>query len=148
MSEITANERLSAALNYAANHVRKRYVYFIKCHDFVKVGIAHDVFMRLSMMQTGCPYKLELIHYYACPDAAAAERELHDLYGKHWERGEWFKLPVEEIAALQRKEVAMRPKPIPKPPQPKLVKQIAKPRMLPTYPIGSYYSDASRLVGS
>lgn len=101
--------RLQHALNYAKTNRVRQWVYFIKCQQFVKVGIAYNPQTRLIQMQTGCPFKLEMLHCYPCEDALVAERMLHKKYGQHWERGEWFAMPESEIELLQRMELERVP---------------------------------------
>ena len=90
-------DRLSHAKEFVKNFRIKEYVYFIRCHDFVKIGLGRDPYARLGQLQIGNPYLLELIHFHACLDAVTEEKALHEKYGQKWERGEWFKLSEIEI---------------------------------------------------
>ena len=73
------------------------FVYLIKCMNkdgFIKIGVAKDIQSRLDTMQTGCPYRLELLASIRCISRGQAyemERKLHILFKKHRIRGEWFK---------------------------------------------------------
>lgn len=69
------------------------FVYIIKCHDLVKVGIAASVESRLSSLQTGNPYDLEVINSFASREPALDERRLHSRFAKYHVRGEWFRIP-------------------------------------------------------
>lgn len=72
------------------------YVYFIKCCDkkgFIKIGVAANVADRCSKLQTGNPYKLEVLATMKFSDrkkAYNAERTLHRIFKKHRIYGEWF----------------------------------------------------------
>lgn len=70
----------------------KAYIYVIQCQGFVKIGIADNPKKRLSELQVGCPFKLELVRAFASRDPRRDEKSLHHSLGKHHERGEWFRL--------------------------------------------------------
>lgn len=54
-----------------------------------KIGNSIDPFKRLTSIQTGCPYRLEL---KACiPGESYDERILHRMFSSHRMMGEWFK---------------------------------------------------------
>ena len=71
-------------------------VYFIKCCDkkgYIKIGVANNVEDRCSTLQTGCPYKLEILAVMKFSDkkkAYNAESTLHRLFKKNRIYGEWF----------------------------------------------------------
>ncbi len=106
---ITAMDRLEHALKHLANRKLKSFqpgfIYFVQCHDFIKVGLTYgNLDQRLSALQTGCPYELKLIHSFKSNDVEDDERKLH----KHWQRyevrGEWFRLPDSEIIVISASE--------------------------------------------
>lgn len=71
------------------------YVYVINCKgtDFYKIGMSKKrPLSRVSSMQTGCPFELDMIHMGVCDHYSLLEKELHKRYAKHKVRGEWFKL--------------------------------------------------------
>jgi hypothetical protein len=76
------------------------YVYVIgRDEGPVKVGITTNLIARLRSMQTGCPFKLQLL--YAMPaenrdNALWHERIFHDVYAEHRLEGEWFNLAAYE----------------------------------------------------
>lgn len=85
------------------------FVYFVKCKDsigLIKIGYAVDPKKRLAVLQTGCPYPLELIGTFQCsnlPECRLREKQLHELFCYCWKNGEWFspdKKLREAIAAL------------------------------------------------
>ena len=62
--------------------------------EFVKIGIANDIRERLRGLQTGCPYKLELVAfkgYERRNDAIETESSLHLYFMDSSVHGEWFK---------------------------------------------------------
>ena len=75
------------------------YVYFVKCNEFCKIGVTEEPNVRISAMQTGCPYELKLIGT-GCTEkrheAETMENILHDLFYDSWVRGEWFKAETVE----------------------------------------------------
>lgn len=79
---------------------RSRWVYFIKCGDFYKVGIADNVKSRIHNLQCATPYPIELVKAWQCMDAASQERTIHNLLGRFHERGEWFKLPIDVVLSF------------------------------------------------
>lgn len=64
--------------------VRMQFIYVIRCEDFIKVGIADNPKARLIQMQTGNPFKLELLNVMRTSDPLRDERAIHDALGKRW----------------------------------------------------------------
>lgn len=96
------NSRLGAALKHAEKKVGMNWVYFIQCHDFVKIGRANCLNTRLAMLQTGCPYELEILSAFECVDYKAVERAFHQEFARSRIRGEWFQLKPEELTRIAR----------------------------------------------
>jgi hypothetical protein len=74
-------------------------VYFIRVTstEMVKVGRSANVNQRISTLQTGCPYELELEMQFQTKNHDKCESQLHKFLksqGKHV-NGEWFKLPAD-----------------------------------------------------
>jgi hypothetical protein len=92
-------------------------IYFIACPaaDAVKIGMVtqkhyesrpeQSAFQRLTAMQSGCPFELELLAL--CDGGQATEAQLHLRFASHRIRGEWFKLNDD-----LRAHIAQFPKPI------------------------------------
>ena len=80
-----------------------RYIYFIKCGRRVKIGIAKDVRIRLSDIQTGNPQTVSLLG--VIPNSTEAdEMRLHHKFAEHRTgRGEWFHLSREIKAFITEK---------------------------------------------
>lgn len=71
------------------------YVYIVHCKgsDLYKIGISKSKpNNRLSNLQSGCPFELDMIHIGLCDHYGLLESEIHKRYSKHRVRGEWFKL--------------------------------------------------------
>ena len=69
------------------------HIYVVQCNEFIKVGIASNVSLRLSELQVGNPYPIQLIGHWAALDAIKEEEMIHSHLGPYRVRGEWFKLP-------------------------------------------------------
>lgn len=99
----TAN-RLTHAIRYARklkqNRAKSGFVYVVQCQEYVKIGLADNVKLRVSGLQTGSPYKLKLLASWPCDDAPNTEKELHKLFSRFHMRGEWFKLPDDILAVV------------------------------------------------
>ncbi len=93
-------DRLAGSLEYAKTHKGKQKLYVAKCQGFYKIGVAWSVKARIAQMQIGCPFPIVLIAEYYCLKALVVEASLHWRFQKYRERGEWFKLPPEEAAAI------------------------------------------------
>lgn len=73
-----------------------QYVYKIQAGNFIKIGIANDVRRRILQLQTGNPYRLELLSCYGFDDASAVERVLHQAFSKSRGVGEFFELTTSQ----------------------------------------------------
>lgn len=67
------------------------YVYVVgnKEMNICKIGFSNNVFKRLSAIQTGCPFKLEI--FCVVEGSVQTERKLHKKYDYLRLNGEWFK---------------------------------------------------------
>jgi hypothetical protein len=82
------------------------YVYLIgnKNVGLYKIGATNSLKNRLKTNQTGCPYNLEIIHFFESEFAYKVEKLLHKdfiLYKKDDNdndiKGEWFALQQEHL---------------------------------------------------
>jgi hypothetical protein len=66
-------------------------VYFIQCgsNGPIKIGFAKDPKKRVMQLQTGSPYKLNLLWAYQSEDPAD-ERDIHAEFEEYKIRGEWY----------------------------------------------------------
>jgi predicted GIY-YIG superfamily endonuclease len=79
------------------------YVIHCKGTDFYKIGITKtgDVNSRLSSLQTGCPYELEITkseNSVKYPEDK--EAKIHSFFSERKVRGEWFRFSKDEIWKL------------------------------------------------
>ena len=81
-------------------------VYFVRCEDYVKVGYSRDLKTRISDLQVGCPYFLELIA--AVPGPESLEWIFHTVLRNKRFRGEWFVLDDEmrQIIKMMQKRLS------------------------------------------
>lgn len=69
-------------------------VYFIRCGEFVKIGIATSVRVRIKALQTSSPLELKaegFIPLGSDEQGYRLERELHRRFNGYRVRGEWFR---------------------------------------------------------
>lgn len=73
------------------------FVYFVQCGSDkkppIKVGVASNIEKRLKSLQTGNPYKLELLCFIECSNSKEAynlESFIHYELKNRRIRGEWF----------------------------------------------------------
>ncbi len=99
-------DRLEHALKYVAKRkpAKAGFIYFIQCHEFIKVGFTDKVAIRLSSLQTGCPYELKLIHSIASKDMEVEESLIHKRWQCYEIRGEWFRLPESMLTVIVASE--------------------------------------------
>jgi len=80
------------------------YIYIIKCNEYVKIGKSDYVEERLKLLQTGNPYRLELLFKFKCDNsdlAMSTEAHLHRHFSKKHHAGEWFKLTKSDINSIK-----------------------------------------------
>jgi hypothetical protein len=63
-------------------------VYFVQSGQFIKIGHSKKWPERLSVLQTGSPMGIEVLHVEVGP--TSKERALHRRFGMYRYRGEWF----------------------------------------------------------
>lgn len=78
------------------------YVYLLKCNEFYKIGIATDVQTRLASLQTGNPFRIDVVVSYEFPTANAVEAALHQKFKAKQKNLEWFGLTENDIAELRQ----------------------------------------------
>lgn len=109
-----ANERLNRSIKEAlrlhSGNLEKEscrgpgWVYLVRVNNFFKIGIAANVKLRVSQMQVGCPYDMELVQTWHCINPCANEESLHRMLSPWHVRGEWFELPKEVLCRLRESE--------------------------------------------
>jgi hypothetical protein len=84
----------SAPVNLERNKGKKRTLYFLRCGDYLKIGITHDLVRRVRQFKEGNPYPIVLEAYRSIPAAMARQIEMSvhaELAHVHHE-GEWFSI--------------------------------------------------------
>jgi hypothetical protein len=74
------------------------YLYMIRCQNYIKIGISSQPEVRISALQIGCPFKLEMVGYFLPRNAWVIEHAAHKILtesGRHT-HGEWFEMMDEE----------------------------------------------------
>lgn len=73
-------------------------VYFLRCHEFIKIGSAGNIRKRVEDIAQVTPWEIDVLGFIKRPDRQAAfvlERELHKQFASYRVRGEWFQDCVE-----------------------------------------------------
>lgn len=73
--------------------MKKWNVYFVKAGEYLKIGIAKDICLRITSLQTGNPQKIKLcgaMSNLTKDDALLIERKLHKFFKGYRLYGEWF----------------------------------------------------------
>lgn len=94
-----------AAVRYPACFRRSvqeenRWVYFVRCQEPIKIGVAADVAARIADLQGANPHELELLAQVR--GGRDFERQLHERFVQARIRGEWFR-PVEDLLLVIEK---------------------------------------------
>mgnify|MGYP001582170625 CR=1 FL=1 len=78
------------------------YIYIIKCKEFYKIGIANNLDSRLTTLQTGNPYVLEIYFAKKHKLAIKLEKYLHNYFIEKRTNGEWFKLDDKDLEKIKK----------------------------------------------
>lgn len=96
----TFNENKSNVYSLFSKEVTKGYVYVIKQtgEHLYKIGYTKnsDITKRLSQLQTGNPYRLEIVGSFQCRGQATA-KVIHSLFSEQCKIGEWYTLSSQEV---------------------------------------------------
>jgi len=76
-----------------------RFVYGIKCGQFIKVGVARSVSTRLHNMRLLNPHPVEVVLRRKLRGAFFCERKMHEVLKPKAIGREWFDASVEEVLA-------------------------------------------------
>lgn len=77
------------------------FVYLVHASGHWKLGVSQNVEQRLRELQTGCPFRVEIVKFWKSEQAAKVERALHRRFAEHRMEGEWFKLPESALTYLK-----------------------------------------------
>lgn len=84
---------------------REGHVYVAQCGDmpYYKVGVTQgQSSRRISELQTGCPFKLNLIEVFFAYNATGLEQTIKDAFKENNVRGEWYLLDKLRLETLLR----------------------------------------------
>jgi hypothetical protein len=76
------------------------YIYFAKCNDHIKIGLARDVQKRLGNLRTSSASPIHLLA--SARGDVHVERQLHKHLLKFKVQGEWFRDCAEVREAMER----------------------------------------------
>lgn len=81
---------------------QKEYVYVVQFDesDLFKIGRTTNMGMRLTSLQTSCPYEIRLSYLFEVSDMSKCEIDLHNKYNASKVRGEWFRLTSNDLSEL------------------------------------------------
>lgn len=85
---LTTADEMEHFLERIRRHHRPAFIYFFKCGDRVKIGLARDVKERRDRISSFCPYPLEILA--VMPGTRADEMALHQRFASFRTHGEWF----------------------------------------------------------
>jgi hypothetical protein len=101
--------RLAAALAYQFKGPRlvkplsPGYVYFFQADNgLVKIGWSIDITKRLREINAMSPYDLVIVAAYWSDRPIELEQLLHEHFSDQWVKGEWFKLNLDDLAAVRQ----------------------------------------------
>jgi len=77
------------------------FVYLVHASGHWKLGVSQNVEQRLRELQTGCPFRVEIVKFWKSEHATKVERALHRRFAEHRMEGEWFKLPENSVTYLK-----------------------------------------------
>lgn len=87
------------------------FVYFVQCHDRVKIGFSTNPTLRLVKIEADTPYDCALL---GVVDAAVfPERELHEQFAMYRMKGEWFLAARPILDFIAEHSAPAEPEPMP-----------------------------------
>lgn len=92
---ITTKEKMSKTF------AKKTGIYILYSCGYYKIGITTNIDKRISDLQTGNPFLIQLVFFKIINDASALESELHKKYKNKNVLGEWFWLNNEDIQDIR-----------------------------------------------
>lgn len=82
------------------------WVYVMRAGEHVKIGKSAAPQSRLSSIQTGSAYQVEVLRLIETGNMSDLESRLHARFCEYCVRGEWFKLPDDKLDWLLTAEVS------------------------------------------
>ena len=92
--------------------MKQPLVYFVQCHDAVKIGKSIFLPRTLQDLQRGNPYPLQPIAVIPCDTTDTmdtTERDLQKHFSEHHIRGEWFTLCPDIEAYIESEATCPQP---------------------------------------
>jgi hypothetical protein len=79
------------------------YVYFIQVKGTIiyKVGVTNNPLKRVEVLQTGCPFDIELKMAFVTVNASDVERRIHNELLQFRRRGEWFNITDDHLERIK-----------------------------------------------
>ena len=79
------------------------YIYFIQVKGTIiyKIGVTNNPFKRVEVLQTGCPFDIELKMAFVTTKAKDVELKIHHKLKQYHLRGEWFNVTDDHINQLK-----------------------------------------------
>ena len=83
-----------------SNNKNNRYVYIVKSGIYTKIGISRNISLRMTALQTGNPFPIQLVYAKEVDNAYNIEQDLHKKYSEFNISGEWFELSKDDINTI------------------------------------------------
>lgn len=84
------------------------YLLFISELNVCKIGISNNVEKRIKQLQTGCPYKIDLVKAHKTEMASKIEKVMHRKYSalkvdcnEYNLLGEWFYVKIDDVISFE-----------------------------------------------
>lgn len=89
-------------VNFDRNATSTRNIYFLRCGEFLKIGIAGDIEQRIRGFKIGNPHSIKLEAYRTVPRALCVqiEKAVHAALAHRHHEGEWFRVGKAEALAI------------------------------------------------
>lgn len=79
-------------------HNKGKHLYLIQCGEYIKIGRANNVSLRLTQIKSMCPYGVELLEVFH--NKGDIEHDLHQRFKSKHHTGEWFMLNTNDVCEI------------------------------------------------
>ena len=87
------------------------YLYLFRQEGYFKIGISKTPGRRLAVLQTSTPFEVEIVLVVPIISGAVIlEKYLQDYFKEKHERGEWYRLSIEDCEFIQSYSVEFQAK--------------------------------------
>ena len=76
--------------------IARKAVYIARAGAFCKIGISHNISVRMSQLRIHSPTAVKLYGTYQYDDAKALEKAVHAELADRRRHGEWFRIGAQE----------------------------------------------------